>query len=79
MFEFDLVFFQYFVDALEKISIHNRLAFFEEEVGTLSNKSVLVVNQTVLKCSEITLPYSLHEWLKFIESILVQNYRLERN
>ena len=64
---------QYFPDALEEVAIYDRLAFFEEEIGSLSNEAILVVDQTVLKGSEIALAYSFYERFEFIQSIFVQH------
>ena len=68
---------QNFPDAFEKVAIHHRLAFFQEEIGSLPNESVLVVDQTILKSSEITLAYPFHKWFEFIQSIFVQHFIIQ--
>lgn len=72
MFEFDLVLFHYFPDPLKKVSIDYRLAFFKKKIGSLSNKSILVLDQAILKGSKIALAHSLHEGFELFQSVFVQ-------
>ena len=74
MFQFDLVLVQNFPDAFEKVAIDDRLAFFQEKIGSLPNESVLIVDQSILKGSEITLAYPFHKRFEFIQSIFVQHF-----
>lgn len=79
MFQLDLGLVQYFKDALEQVAIDDRLAFFQEKVGSLSNETVLVADQTILKGSEIAPADSFHEGFEFFQSVFVQHCEFVRN
>lgn len=64
--------FENFVDAFEEIPIANGLALFQQQVRPLSNESILILHQAVLKRSQVALLDSLDQWLEFIKAILIQ-------
>lgn len=61
-----LMLFENFVHAFEEISIANCLALFQQQVRPLSNETILILYQAVLKRSQVALLDSLDQWLEFV-------------
>jgi hypothetical protein len=61
-----LMFFQDDVNSFEEISIADYLALFQHQIRPLANEAILVLHQTILKCTEVTFLNSFHQWFELV-------------
>jgi hypothetical protein len=60
-----------FENAFKKIAVTDGLAFFEQEIGSLTNETTLILDEPILKGSEVALSDSFNERFELIKLVLV--------
>ena len=58
-------------NAFKKIAVADCLAFFEQEIGSLTNEATLKLDEPILKGSEVALSDPFNERFEFIKLVLV--------